>query len=135
MGPDQLRAVSAAQLGVGLAGAAVGITRRRFYDVGFRHGDPQHMWRDALLNGTALSAPAYMLATQAAAIRSMTRGSERGVGHRTLGVLGALMVAGYLAESHVRRVLRPRSWDAVETPIAVAGLTLAAAMAGQGLRG
>ena len=126
--------VAAAQLAVGLTGAAVGIARHRFYDVGFRHGDPQHMWRDALVNGTALSAPAYMLATQAFATRSTTRDPANRSGRLALGVLGALMVAGYLAESHVREVLRPDSWDAVETPLAVAGVTLAAAMASQGFR-
>src|SRR3954453_16121890 len=125
MGQDRLPTVAAAQLAVGLTGAAVGIARRRFYDVGFRHGDPQHMWREALVNGTALSAPAYMLATQAVATRSTTRDPANKTGGRALGVLGVLMVAGYLAESRVREVLRPRSWDAVETPLAVAGVALA----------
>jgi hypothetical protein len=32
----------------------------------------------------------------------------------------------------VREVLHPGSWDVVETPVAVAGVTLAAAMARRG---
>jgi hypothetical protein len=134
MGTDRLPGVAAAQLAIGLTGAAVGIARRRFYDVGFRRGDPQHMWRDAVVNGTALSAPSYMLATQALATRSTRRDPGNRSGRLALGVLGALMVAGYLAESHVRQVLRPGSWDVVETPLAVAGVTLAAAMAREGLK-
>jgi len=133
MGVDRLTKLASAQLAIGISGAAVGIARRRYYDVGFRHGDPQHMWRDAVVNGTALSAPAYMLAIQAVAIRSTTQEPSNRAGRLALGVLGAMMVAGYLAESHVRKVLRPESWDAVETPVAIAGITFAAAMARHGL--
>src|SRR5262249_22701561 len=46
-----------------------------------------------------------------------------------LGGLGAAMVGGYLGEALVRRRLRSGGWDRVETPIAGAGLMLAAAMA------
>ena len=54
---------------------------------------------------------------------------------RTLGVLGATMAAGYLAERLVRRRLLRPGWDVVESPVIVAGLGLAAAMAVMGLRG
>ena len=42
-------------------------------------------------------------------------------------MLGALMVPGYLVERYDRAHLR--HWDPVETPVAAAGLGLAAAMA------
>ena len=38
-------------------------------------------------------------------------------------------MAGYLGERLVRRRLRPSGWDAVETPLVVAGIGLAGAMA------
>jgi hypothetical protein len=52
-----------------------------------------------------------------------------------LGGLGAAMVAGYLAERLVRHRLAPSGWDAAESPVIVAGIGLAAAMALLGLRG
>lgn len=44
------------------------------------------------------------------------------------------MVAGYLSERLVRRRLLPSGWDAAETPVATAGMSLAAVMALLGLR-
>ena len=51
-----------------------------------------------------------------------------------LGVLGAAMVAGYLAERLARRRLLPSGWDAAETPVVIAGMGLAAVMALLSLR-
>jgi pimeloyl-ACP methyl ester carboxylesterase len=48
---------------------------------------------------------------------------------RALGGLGALQVAGYLGERLVRRRLRPSGWDRLESPLVVAGIGLAGAMA------
>jgi hypothetical protein len=45
------------------------------------------------------------------------------------------MVAGYLAERLVRHRLVPSGWDTAESPVIVAGISLAAAMALIGLRG
>jgi uncharacterized membrane protein YraQ (UPF0718 family) len=53
---------------------------------------------------------------------------------RVLGGLGAAMVAGYLAERLVRERLLPSGWDAVETPVVTAGMSLAVVMALLGLR-
>jgi len=53
---------------------------------------------------------------------------------RALAGLGALQVPGYLGERLVRRRLRPSGWDAVESPLAAAGLGLAGAMAALGSR-
>ena len=54
---------------------------------------------------------------------------------QALGGLGATMVAGYLGERQVRRRLRPSGWDAVESPLLVAAIGLAVAMAVLGRRG
>jgi hypothetical protein len=48
--------------------------------------------------------------------------------------MGALLVAGYLGERLVRQRLRPSGWDPLESPLLVVAITLAAAMAGLGLR-
>jgi hypothetical protein len=129
MTPRRLLVVlSAAQLAAGLAGLAVAVRRRVPYDIPLMHGRPEHVGRDSLTMGTAYSAPVPMLAAQAAAVvRLATRPSDGA--RRTLGGLGATMVLGYLMERSDRRRLRPSGFDAVETPVAVAGLGLAAAMA------
>jgi hypothetical protein len=100
-------------------------------------GSPEHVVRDSVLMGTALSAPATMLVTQAVATVLLARGNltrgDTGPADRVLGVLGAAMVAGYLGEALVRRRLRPSGFDPLETPLVATGIVLAAAMAGLGL--
>ena len=122
-----LVAVSAAQLAAGLAGQLVALRRRRNYDVGFMRGTPEHVARDSLWAGTAYSAPSYMLAAQAWATRRLRRGPDDGA-RRLLGMLGVVMVPGYLMERYGRAHLRPGGLDPVETPLVLAGLGLAAAM-------
>ena len=78
--------------------------------------------------GTALSAPAPMLVAQAVGTAALIRG-EHAAARRTLGALGAAMTCGYAIERLVRRRLTPSGWHAVESPVALAGITLAAAMA------
>jgi hypothetical protein len=129
-----LASVSATQLGAGLLGLLVALKRRHAYDFLFLHGRADHVARDALFMGTALSAPAPMLVIQAIATARLLRGA-RGHDDVVLGTLGAAMVAGYLGESLVRRRLQRSGFDTLESPLAVAGLTLAAAMAVLGLRG
>lgn len=51
-----------------------------------------------------------------------------------LGGLGAAMVAGYLAERLVRWRLLASGWDAAETSVVTAGISLAVVMALLGLR-
>jgi hypothetical protein len=123
-----LAAVSAAQLMTGLAGVVVAWKRRHAYDFLFLHGRTDRVARDALWMGTALSAPAPMLAAQAFATARLARGSSEAA-RLVLGGLGATMIAGYLGESLVRRRLQPSNWDRVDSPVAAAGLGLAAAMA------
>jgi hypothetical protein len=132
--------VSAAQLAAGLAGCAVSIRRGRNWDVRqpwlnwpFLHGSPERVARDSLWWGTAYSAPGWILATQLWAIRKLAAGPDDGA-RRLLGLFGAVMAPGYLAERDVRAHLRPGGWDAVETPVVTAVIGLAAAMAVLGHR-
>jgi VIT1/CCC1 family predicted Fe2+/Mn2+ transporter len=135
MDDDQvLVVVSAAQLATGAGGLALALRRRHAFDIAFWHGQPSAVGRDSLLMGTALSAPAVMLGAQAGAITALLRGPNPAA-RRVLGGLGAAMVAGYLAERLVRHRLAPSGWDAAESPVIVAGISLAAAMALLGLRG
>jgi len=129
-----LAAVSAVQLGAGLGGMALAIRRRRAFDIPGRRGQQSAVGRDSLLMGTALSAPAAMLVTQAAATMALLRRPDAAAPARVLGGLGTAMVAGYLLERLGRRRLRPSGWDAAESPIVIAGLSLAVAMALLGLR-
>ena len=91
------------------------------------------MSRDSLLMGTALSAPVMMLGAQAWATAALARRPNRAA-ERVLGGLGAVMAAGYLAERLVRQRLLPSEWDAAETPVVTAGMSLAVVMALLGLR-
>jgi hypothetical protein len=124
----RLVAISTAQLAAGLAGLSVAVRRRRNYDLGFMSGHIEHVGRDSLLMGTAYSAPAYMLVVQLWAVRRLATGPDDGA-RRMLRLDGAVMTAGYLAEKYVRAHLRPSGFDPVETPVVVAGVGLAAAMA------
>src|SRR5688500_962556 len=123
-----LAGVSAAQLATGLVGMMVGLRRRHPYDVFWMHGSADAIGRDVLTKGTALSAPVSMLVTQAALTAMVARRPSRRVA-LALGGLGATLVAGYLGERQVRRRLRPSGWDAVESPLLVAAIGLAASMA------
>ena len=129
-----LAAVSAVQLGAGLGGMALAIRRRRAFDIPGWRGQQSAVGRDSLLMGTALSAPAAMLVTQAAATMALLRRPDAAAPARVLGGLGTAMVAGYLLERLGRRRLRRSGWDAAESPLVIAGLSLAAAMALLGLR-
>src|SRR5215468_5404781 len=125
--------VSAAQLAAGAGGLALAVRRRHAFDLPFWHGRPSAVGRDALLMGTALSAPAVMLGAQAGAVTALVRGPNPAA-RRLLGGLGAAMVAGYLAERLGRHRLVPSGWDPAESPVVAAGISLAAAMALIGLR-
>ena len=128
-----LAAVSAAQLACGIASAAVAVRRGHAFDLGLVRGDPTRVAAEACTIGTALSAHAPMLVTQAVATGVvLSRDSRRATS--TLGWLGAAMIGGYLAERLVRQRLRPAGWEQVETPLVVTGLGLSAAMATLGLR-
>src|SRR5215211_4643871 len=128
-----LAAVSGAQLATGVAGMVVALRRRHPYDVFWMRGRAEAIARDAIFRGTALSAPVSNLLIQGAVTALVARRPSRGAA-RALGGLGALQVAGYLGERLVRRRLRPSGWDAVESPLAVAGVGLAGAMAVLGSR-
>jgi hypothetical protein len=125
--------VSAAQLASGVAGMRVGLRRRHPYDVFWMHGHAADISRDVIFKGTALSAPVWMLLTQAGMTAVVARRPSRRAA-QALGGLGAALVAGYLGERLVRQRLRPSGWDTVESPLLVTAIGLAAAMAAVGWR-
>jgi hypothetical protein len=85
-----------------------------------------------LTTAFGLSAPAGMLAVQLACVARLAIGPSRAAA-RTLGVLGAAMVAGYLVEREFRQAVRLGAVHPVVTPIAAAGFGLAVPMAVLGL--
>jgi hypothetical protein len=109
------------------------VRRRRPYDLPFAAGSPEHVVRDSLWMGTAYSAPLPMLVGQAWAAATLGRRPDDGA-RRALGLVGALMVPGYLLERSGRQHLSVAGADPVETPLVVAGVALAAAMAVLGHR-
>jgi hypothetical protein len=130
-GNRALAAVSAVQLVTGLGGMALAVRRHHAFDIPFWKGQESTVGRDSVLMGTALSAPVAMLGAQAYGITALLRGPDPAA-QRLLGGLGAAMTAGYLAERLVRQRLLPSGWDGTESPLVVAGMGLAAAMAVMG---
>ena len=125
--PRALAMVSGIQLGVGLAGFALAVRRGHAYDIPGMKGKPEHVVRDQLWMGTALSAPAPMLVAQAVATGALARAAN-GRATKTLGALGLMMVPGYFIEGLTRRNLRAGAWDTAELRLAVTGAGLAGAM-------
>ncbi|HLM07179.1 MAG TPA: hypothetical protein VK402_18530 [Blastococcus sp.] len=123
-----LLAASAIQLASGLVGQVVALRRRRHFDVPFMTGSPQHVARDSLWFGTSYSAPSYMLASQVYAVARLAAGPDERA-RKMLRLLGTSMIGGYLSERFNRRLLTPKGFDPVETPIVVSGLAGSAAMA------
>jgi hypothetical protein len=128
-----LVAASVAQLGSGLAGMVVAVRRKHPYDVFWMHGEPDQLARDIIFKGTALSAPISNFLIYAALTAMVARQPSRRT-QQALGGLGTLLIAGYLGERLVRQRLRPSGWDALESPLLVAAIGFAAAMAVLGLR-
>ncbi|MGY1772741.1 hypothetical protein [Blastococcus sp. SYSU D00813] len=124
-----LARLSAAQLAAGLAGQVLAVARRAHYDIPFATGRPEDVVRDSLFMGTAFSAPVDMLALQAWATARLARRPGDVLARRVLRGLGTVMVAGYLMERRDRERLTRGGADAVETPLVVVSLALAAAMA------
>ena len=123
-----LVSVAAAQLVTNAIGMAVALRRRHPFDVPFMRGDPDNVRRESILWGTAMSAPVVMLVTHTTALGMLARRPSRGAA-RLLGWIGAVNVAGYLAERLVRKRLSPSGWDGLESPMVMAGIFLGAAMA------
>jgi hypothetical protein len=128
-----LVAVSSAQLAAQLAGHLVAVRRRRHFDVPFLTGSPEHVVRDWLWFGTALSAPSYLVALQVWALARLLRGPDDRA-RWVLRWLGTGMIVGYLSERLVRRRVVPGGFDPVETPVVVAGWGGAVALAVLGRR-
>jgi hypothetical protein len=117
------------QLAAGLAGQVVALRRRRHYDVPFMTGSPDHVARDSWWFGTAISAPYYLLASQAWAIARLVRDPADERARQVLRLIGSGMVGGYLSERLCRHRLTPGGFDPVETPIVATGFVGTAAMA------
>jgi hypothetical protein len=128
-----LVAVSAAQLGAGIAGQLIALRDRRSFALPGWRGRTDRVGRDSWLIGTGLSAPVFMLTTQAVATARLAARPGEGA-MRTLGTLGAAMTVGSLMEEQLRAAVTPGGWDRTVTPIGVVGCSLAAVMAGLGLR-
>jgi hypothetical protein len=128
-----LPGVATAQLVCGCAGLAIALRRRYPYEFLWLRGRPEHVSRDWLTMGTALSAPAPMLVGQALLTRILWKRPSVRV-TQGLRLLGATMVIGYLGERHVRHRLSAAGWDPFESPLTVAAIALAAAMAQCGRR-
>ena len=126
-----IAALSAAQLALGLAGAAIAVRRRYAFDFPGWRGSPEHVARDAAWMGTALSAPAPMLVAQAVSAATLSR-SDSPAARAAIRGLGLAMCLGYPIERHVRHRLSPRGWHRQESAMAIAALGLAAAMAAAG---
>ena len=129
----RLVAVAATQLAAQAAGHVVALRRRRYFDVPFMTGSPDHLVRDWLWFGTAFSAPSYMVAAQAWAIARLLRGPDD-TARWVLTWLGTGMTFGYLSERMVRERISPGGFDPVETPIVAVGWSGAIAMAVLGRR-
>ncbi len=125
--------LSTAQLVANVAGLAVALRRRHAFHFLFLQGNPERVARESTVVGTALSAPLPMVVTQAAATAVLAR-RRSDAAARVLGLLGAGMLIGYPGEELVRRRLTVRGFDRVETPVAAAGLALAAAMTAVAVR-
>ena len=124
-GDRRLACVSGARLGAGVLGMAIAVRRRHHYDFLFMRGRPERVHqRDTVLMGTAFSAPLTMLTAQAVATVRLWRGPSHPARLVVAG-LGITMVPGYLGEKLVRRRLTPSGYDRVETPVVIAGITLA----------
>ncbi len=122
-----LALTSTAQLVCGVIGLVLAIRRRHPFDVPMMKGSTHTVGRDSLLMGTAMSAPAPMLAAQAAMTAALWRRRDPRAA-AWLRTLGLLMTGGYLAERLVRHRLRPSGWDAIETPLLACGIGLSLGM-------
>lgn len=123
-----LTVVSAAHLLVAIVSMKVAIARRSPFHLPVLHGDPNRVVRDSFVMGTALSEPVVMMIAEVWALALLAQRDSPGAA-AGLGWLGASNVPGYLLERQVRARLRPSGWDPVESPLALAGVALSAAMA------
>jgi hypothetical protein len=126
---------SAAQLVAGIAGEALAVKRRLAFDIALLswRGRQDRIAHDTWLLGTGLSAPVIMLGAQAVATFRLAMRPDP-LAERVLGLLGCVMVGGYLVEREFRAAMRPSGWNRAVTPVGAAGAGLAAVMAGLALR-
>ncbi|GAB3259027.1 hypothetical protein GCM10027586_19470 [Kineococcus gypseus] len=130
-----LVAASTVQLAAQLAGQVLALRRGAAFDVALLRwrGRPERIGRDSWLYGTGFSAPVPMMVLQAVSTVRLARAPQP-VAARALGVLGTVMVLGYVVERETRAVLRPAGRDPVATPVVATCLATAAVMARWGRR-
>ncbi len=118
-----------------MAGQLVALRDGRSFDIALLRwrGEPENVLKDSWLQGTGLSPPIYMMATQAVVTTRLATAPSP-VATRFLGALGALMACGYLVEREFRSAFSPSGLDPAVTPVAAAGFALSIAMAKSGLR-
>ncbi|HZJ07267.1 MAG TPA: hypothetical protein VFD59_17605 [Nocardioidaceae bacterium] len=129
-----LVAISAVQLGAGVAGQLIALRDSRSFHIALIgwQGRTDRVAHDSWLLGTGLSAPVVMLTAQAIATARLAAGPSPNA-RRILGALGAAMTGGYLIEQEFRDVLSSSGWDPLVSPVAAVGFGLSATMALVGL--
>ena len=123
-----LARLAAAQLALNLAGFSLALRNRYAFDVPFMHGDPARIRSQAVIFGTAFSAPHLLLITHLVAVIRLIREPDLAAS-KVLRIIGAIYVTGYLAERRVRRSLTRTGWHPLESPLLIASLALSVAMA------
>ena len=130
---DDRNTSSAAQLATGVAGMIVALRRRHPYDVFWMHGQAETVARDAILRGPRCQRR----------FRTCSPSRHDGAGGPAAAQPGRRSGSGRPGRAPSARVPRrtagaaapaPISWDAVESPLAAAGIGLAGAMAALGSR-
>jgi hypothetical protein len=127
-----LAGCSAVQLVTGTLALRYAVERGLAVDIAGIRRRGADVPRDSWFLGTGITAPIAMMAVQAVATGRVLRYANRAAA-RTLGVLGAVMVVGYVGERETRSALTPGRWDRRVSPLTGAGLALAVLMAALGL--
>jgi hypothetical protein len=125
--------VAALQLTTAFVALRYAVERELAVDTPVLHREGRDVARDSWFLGTGITPPLMMMAAQACAVATVAVRPSR-VAARTLGILGSVMVIGYVAEQETRRALTPARWDSRVTPLTAIGLGLAVPMAAWGLR-
>ena len=123
-GDRRLACVSGAQLGAGVLGMAIVVRRRHHYDFLFMRGRPERVRARHRAHGNRLLGATHDAHGAGGGDRAAVARTEP-PGASVVAGLGIAMVPGYLGEKLVRRRLTPSGYDRVETPVVIAGITLA----------
>jgi energy-converting hydrogenase Eha subunit A len=122
--------LSAGHVLVGVAGHVIAVRDGHPYNAALLgwQGRKDRVARDSWLNGTGLSAPVLLIATEAVLTARLARRPTTRT-QRMLGVLGAAMTCGYLIEQDFHDAVLTGGWDPRLTPVSAAGFALSLSMA------